>query len=320
MIGKEEVAILPLADLGAHPERVRLPDGYREIVTREAIGAPDGSFVLFRSFGAPELLALDVAARSTAALPLPAIATDLELTPNGSLAVAALRATGQVAIVPLPAGLADPALVTFLDASAVVPGQVELAPDGSRGVLFTSTESTEAFGVVELGATPSVRPLSILEKWVGTIGMSPDGSRAIVVHRPNPGSTVADLYERDVDVQHGYSVVDLEAGVAQLKLTGNVAPGEFVFAADGRHAAVTLRDDARRVYRVDAVDLGTLVTDSLELASAPEYAGALVNAEGDLADRIWVTQVHPAGRISFVDLAERAVRTATGYELNSDVD
>ena len=81
--------------------------------------------------------------------------------------------------------------------------------------------------------------------------------------------------------------------------------------------AVTLRSDAHRSYRVDALDLHSLVVSTLDLASAPQFAGAL-GGGGDA--RVWVTQEHPAGRISFVDLAARTVRTATGYELNADID
>jgi hypothetical protein len=169
-------------------------------------------------------------------------------------------------------------------------------------------------------AVPTVRTFDYLSKWIQTIGIAPDGEHAMVIHRPNPGSTVADLYERSVDTQNGYSIVDLRQEFAQLKLTGTVQPKELVFSADGIHAAVTLRDDGARIFRVDAIDLGTLVADTLDLASAPEYAGALTSQETELADRIWVTQVHPAGRISFVDLEERSVRTATGYELNSDIE
>ncbi len=323
VVGKEEVAAIDLGTLdeALTAERIFLPEGYREIVTREAIPAPDGSFVLFRSLAAPELALLDVAERQVATLALPALATDVDLAEDGTFAVAALRASSQLAVIPLPGALTVPGSVALLDATGVVPGQVELSLDGRFAVTFTNSEDSETFGLVDLAApAPAVELFPWLEKWIDAVGLGPDGRTAVVVHRPNPGSTVADLYERDVDVQQGYSVVDLEGGFAQLKLTGTVRPGEFVFSQDGRHAAVTLRDDRTRTYRVDAVDLETLVAATLPLASAPEYAGALTSAEPDLADRVWVTQVHPAGRISFVDLEERSVRTATGYELNSDVD
>jgi hypothetical protein len=187
-------------------------------------------------------------------------------------------------------------------------------------VVFSSTDDSETVGRVSLtAAAPEVEVFGFLQKWIRTVGLAADGKTAIVIHRPNPGSTVADTYERDVDQAQGYSVLDLSRGIAQLTLTQDIPPREAVFAPDGLHAAVTLRDDRNQVYRVDAIDLTTLVTGSLPLGSAPEFAGAMP-AGATRGDRIWVTQAHPAGRISFVDLADRAVRTATGFELNADID
>lgn len=323
VVGSEEVAFLDLDALtGEAPvERLRLPEGFRDLTTREALPTPDGHWVIFRSFATDALWVLDVDARRGFEVPLPAAATDVDLAADGSFAALALRSIDEVAILPMPAALSDPALLQRFPTGGLVAGQLELSGDGRFVLAFTNAEPNEAFGLLDLqAAAPAMRPFDVLEKWVRTIGLGPDGRTAIVVHRPNPDSTIADAYERRVDQQQGYSIVDLDAGVAQLKLTGTVAPGEVVFAADGLHAGVTLRDDATRTFQLDAVSLDTLVARTLTLASAPEFAGALVGGDTTPNDRVFVTQVHPAGRISFVDLASGRVRTATGYELNADVD
>jgi hypothetical protein len=331
VVGKSEIAVVDLlaSPLDGLPHRVALPAAYTELSTREAVAPPSGDYVLVRSLATHDLGVFDVKHRLFSTLTLPAAPTDLDIDETGTVAIAVLRETSQVAWFPLPAALTNPALVRTVDASLpghdcaagvdpclVAPGQAVLSPDGTLAAVFTNARASETFGTLSL-ATGAFRVFDGLEKLVRDIGLSPDGRSAVVLHRPEAGSTVADAYERQVDQSEGYSLVDLSAGLAQLKLTDDVPPLEFVFARDGSHAAVTLRSDVKRTYRIDALDLRTLVVSTLDLASAPQFTGALGSDAGDA--RVWVTQAHPAGRISFVDLSARTVRTATGYELNAEI-
>lgn len=325
ILGQRELVILPLAE-DPTPVRVRLGDDYTELTGREALAPPGGQSVLVRSIASPKLAVFNVEGRSFSDIELPAVASDLDLTKDGLHAVAVLRATSQIMRFPLAspdeAMLIDVALPATdctppVTPCVVAPGQAVLTPDGKGAAVFTNARKSESFGWVDFD-TGDFRAFSELQKLVRTIGISPAGTHAIVLHRADPTSTVSDSYERLVDRSEGYSIVDLGSDAAQLKLTDQVAPVEFVWAADGRHAAVTLRNDGGRTYRVDAIDLERLVVASLDLASAPEYAGPLPGGSADA--RVWVTQEHSAGRISFVDLAKRTVRTATGYELNAEIE
>jgi hypothetical protein len=76
---------------------------------------------------------------------------------------------------------------------------------------------------------------------------------------------------------------------------------------------VLLRDDAAGVRRVDLVDLRTFIVDALELGSPPEGAGWV-----DATAKIFVSQEHPTGRITFIDQAGN-VETVTGHRLNDAV-
>lgn len=329
IVGQAEIAVLDLTNPAARPvpERIVLPDEYASLAVREAIAPPGGAVVLLRSLATKDVGVFDVATRRLSRLSLPAAPSDLDLSDDGTLAFAVLRETSQVAWFPVPAALTDPTKVVVKDVAltahdcapltvpcAVAPGQAVLSPDGTHAALFTNARASESFGWLTL-ATGRLVTYDRLEKLVRSLGIAPDGTHAIVLHRPEPGSTVSDPYERAVDQAEGYSIVDLAAGFSQLKLTDDVAPLEFVFSPTGSHAAVTLRRDTGRVFRVEAVDLSTLVTTTLQLASAPQFAGPLPGAGA----RVWVTQEHPAGRISFVDLAGRSVRTATGFELNAEI-
>lgn len=331
IVGKDELSVIDLnhPENQPIPDRIRIPEAFAEILTRKAVSPPGGEVVILRSLGHAGLAVFDVENRTHGDLSLPAPATDLDLADEGRLAVAVLRENSQVAWFPLPETLSDDSLVQV--AEVVLPGlgceespceaaagQAEVTPDGRFAALFTTARRSPGIAWFDF-ATGELASLWELQKEVRAVGIGPDGRSAIVLHRANPQSTLADLYERMVDRSEGYSIVDLERGHAQLKLTEQVAPKDVVFAPGSRHAAVTLRDDARRVFRVEAIDLSTLVTDVLHLASAPQFAGPMPGASGD-EDRVWVTQIHPAGRISIVSLGERAVRTATGYALNSRID
>jgi len=323
IVGSEEVAILDLRTIldpqaAPLPTRVPLPDAFLDPSTREALPVPGGAQLLIRSFVSTELLALDITSRTFTSITLPSPPTDLDLSIDGKLAVIALRSSDEVRWFPLPAGLTDPALTQSVSITELPAGQVALSPDSRFATVFTTAEASESMAWIEL-ASGQVTIFDRLQKWVREIGISPSGDQAIVLHRPNPDSTVADPYEREVDKDQGYSLVDLQGGFAQLKRTSGLAPAQVVFSPDGLHAGVTV--DGLGYGRLDTVDLRTLVTDTLRLASRPAFAGALpALASGEGADRVWVTQDHAVGRISFISLANKEQRTVTGFELNAEVN
>lgn len=328
VVGKEEIAVLSLA---AEPAatRIALPASFAEPSTREAVAAADGSFLLMRSLAAAEILVFDVAARTLATLPLPAPATDLDLSADGTLAAAVLRSSGQIAFLDLPAALGDPGAVRLYEAAlpaegceappcTTAAGQVELAADGSLAVLFSSAAPTESV-VAMRTADGSLLGTFHLEKRPAAVFLTPDATRAVIFLQADPGSTVSDPYEREVDRSEGYAVVDLEGGFSQLKLTGTRVPREVVFAPGDRWAAVSLREADGPGFGLDAIDLQSLLTTPLPLASAPEFLGPLPAENEETLHRIWVTQVHPAGRIGIARLDRRSIRHITGFELESEV-
>lgn len=316
--GKDEVAVIELVTEDARARRTRLPDAFAEVLGREIVAAPDGRYLLIRSFAEHGIGVLEVDTSTLSVIALPSIPTDLDLIPSGARAVVAMRAASEIAIVDLPEALSSSSAIRVFAVEGLVAGQLEVAADGRHAAAFSTQDDIERFGWIDLD-TGVTRAIDRLKKLVRQIGLSPDGKNAIVVHRPNAGSTVADSYERAVDLDEGYSVVDLETGDAQLKRTGGVPAQELVFSATGRTAALTLRLDAIAARRVEAVDLSTLVVDAYSLASAPEFAGSLPESPGSPSERFWVTQVHPAGRISFLDAEAKRISTATGFQLNAGI-
>src|SRR5690606_29560494 len=105
---------------------------------------------------------------------------------------------------------------------------VRLAADASFALLFTTAHPTESFGSLDL-ATGAWTVFDRIRKEVKTIAIAGDGQHALILHRRQPESTVADSYERQVDHADGYSVVELIGGLTQLVLTGDAAPRDAIF-------------------------------------------------------------------------------------------
>ncbi|MCB9650538.1 MAG: hypothetical protein H6730_28700 [Deltaproteobacteria bacterium] len=314
VVGKGSVthmALSRLAEDGYRPQRILLPPAFAEVIGREVVAQPGAPVLLMRSLGEAALAVVDVVSSTVAALPLPARATDLDLSPTGDFAVAALRGAGQVAVLPIPEILSSTAAMRLFPVSALSPGQVEVAADGAHAAVFTTADDDEVMGWLDL--TQGDLQVVALEKAVAAVAIGPDSSSALVVHRPVT-SSVADDYERMVDADEGYSLVDLGSGFVQLARTHGAPPQEVVFGASGRYAAVTVRDDDAGRHRVEAADFMTMVVRSHDLASTPRYAGALPDA-----DAVWIIQEHPAGRISVLDPAGDQLRTLTGFQLNAEI-
>ncbi len=302
-----------LSDPGYRPQRLVLPPAFAEVIGREVVATPGSDVLLMRSLGAPALGVFSVFSSTVAAVSLPGLATDLDLSADGRLAVVALRGRGQVGLLPLPEVLTATEAVRYIDVPAVSPGQVELSLDGLHAAVFSAQDGSERFGWLSLGSG-ELTVYDQIDKQVRSIVLSPDGLGAMVLHQADPDSSAADLYERAVDQDEGYSLVDLTSGFAQLKRTGAAPAVEVAFGASGRWAAVTVLDEVSGDHRVEAADLSTLIVHSLSLASAPRFLGALPSSE-----QVWITQVHPAGRISVFDLQSERLQTLTGFQLNAEI-
>jgi hypothetical protein len=322
VFAKSTVTVLELANPRQQPLPVRIPlpeAMAQDVASREVVATPDAQRVLLRSTTAPLLSSFDGTAFHS--VTLPEVATDVDLLPDGSGAVAALRTAGQLALIELPGDLETPAGIQYLAVPGASVGQVVLPPQtgGARfALVFTSVLNDESVTRVDFPAGTVTR--YPLEKRVDRVALSADGRTALIVHKPEPASTATDPYERAVDADEGYSVLDIASGYLQLRRTGKLAPAQLAFSASGGFIGVTLRSDPERRYAVDAVDLSTLVSRSVPLASPPAFAGGFAGDSEETHHRIFVSQLHPAGRISFVNLDDSRIRTVTGFTLNSRID
>lgn len=268
----------------------------------------DGLWAVAREVGRPELRIVSLVDGAATVVPLPAPPTDVDLV--GGRAFAVLRATSELAVVEVPAGTVE---LVALGGDPV--GSLVASPAGDRGLLFTNAEDLERLLVVDFATGEvTVRPI---EKGVRSIAFAPDGRTAIVLHSKRPGDPAsAPTVDELVDRSHGYSIVDLDAGMVKVVLT-TVAAGGVAFAPDGARAWIALDggDSDGALRRVDIVDLVTFAVEPFDLGSPPETVGVLPSV-----GVAFVAQRHPLGRVTFLPMTgEGPARTVTGFELESHI-
>jgi hypothetical protein len=134
---------------------------------------------------------------------------------------------------------------------------------------------------------------------------APDGEHAVVLLGQAPGS----------QKPGGFSLVPLKAALPPKIVGTDVLPASVGI---GEHEALITIDgkitNGPALHGVYLARFPELSTKLVTLAS-PTLSAALVPA----AAIGFVAQSHPEGRITFLDLANGAPRTITGFELSAQV-
>lgn len=298
-----EPGVAPTLDIGPAPE---------DPSAREVVVAPGGDFALVRLPDVAAVSVLEVSARRLTQVPLTSVPTDLDVSDDGSVAVAVLRDESAVAMLPLPDVTDDPEDIRVIPIEGELFGQAVHTAGSSRMTLFTTAVPQERLVVLDLD-TEEWFPVR-LRKTVRTVGIAPGGLTAIVIHDKLPGdpATAADLDER-IDREYGYSLVDLDSLFVRLQTTPT-NPEPFLLWEDGSHAFLALRDDSAGVRAVEAVDLEAFQVDTIHLPSPPVALGAVADT-----NQAFVAQEHKSGRITFIEIDSLATQTVTGFELGAEV-
>ena len=249
-------------------------------------------------------------------VPLASPPSDIDLAPDGSRVYAVLRDVSRLAVIDIPGDALDPAGVEVVDLAPATIGSLVVSRDGKRGLLFTNATLDPHITRVELERPGFPHVTWSLEKAVRAIGISPDGTTAIVLAAKAPGDpATAGSIDDYIARSFGYALLDLATGFAKLQLTP-VDPGPFAYAPDGSRAYVALDGGdtltATRALQVVATQSG--VVQTLPLGSPPSGVGIVPGA-----GQAFVAQRHPLGRMSFIALVTSAVRTVTGFDLNSQI-
>jgi len=278
----------------------------------EVVITPDGQYALARWSNLPLFRAVDLATGDLTDTPLSGPPTDLDLTPSGDTLLAVIRSQSELALVDVPADIGDASAVETLDCTPLTVGSAQITEDGDQALLYTNASNVKSITLVDL--ITHERRTAILRKGIRWVALAPDGTSALVLHNKVPGDPLpTDDFQTQLDKRYGFSLVDLESLFVKLQIT-DADPGAFAFSPDGLLVYLIVADPLAGLREVARLNLENFIVDSVAVGSHPVEIGAVVGT-----DKIYVSQEHNLGRISFIDVESSQVHTVTGFQLNSQI-
>jgi hypothetical protein len=302
--------------------------------TRDVSITSDGRFAVVRREGSSSVGVVDLGSGALTALALSGPVTDLDVTDDGARAVAVVRQTSEVAVIPLAGAAPAPGDVTHLTIAGETIGQAVLTARGATAVLYSNAVSSERITVLSLAASPPTwRTLRVHAPVLSVIATA-DGKGAVVLHPADntPIAGNADAGAGDGGAGHGsgdgaaasesmvtpvagaFSLLPLD-GTHPALIQATDAPIQAVAVSpEGDRTLITVRDDRQAIFGAYLGQFPTLAVQRYPLASPPIAAGVAATA-----GRGYVAQQHPDGRITLIALDSGDARTLTGYELGARV-
>lgn len=305
-VTQDGVAVVDLAGAPRVLRNVAVADDPNEDPgSRDVSVTPDGQLALIRREGSAAIGVVSLESGARVSVTLPGPATDLDLNDVGDRAVAVIRSTSQVALLPVPGVATQPATFSTVDVPGETIGSVSLAAGGDKGLLYTNASAVERVTILDLAAAPpTFRTVRLYAPVLGVFA-SPNAAHAVVLH-DRIGGTDPDA------ARSAFSLVPV-ASALPAKIVATSAPPTAVAVVDDR-AIVAERDDARGVYGAYVARFPQLMVERFELASPPIAVGVVPAAK-----RAFVAQEHADGRLTFIDLETGTARTLTGFELSARV-
>ena len=306
-------------------------DPLEDADTRDVSVTATGTAVVRRE-GSADVRIVDLHTSAAGVVTLSGPVTDLDVTPDGTRAVAVVRATSQVAVLPLATAVSQPTTIASETIAEQLVGSVVITPDGAQAILYSNAAETETLVVVNLasGTYRQVRVHALVLSVVPT----PDGQFAIVLHRqPSPttgtggsgGASPSDGGVKPADggvadagsaplLANAFSVIPLDGTRAGRIQETTAPPGAVAWAPGSDHALITVSDQKMHIYGAYLVGVPALDVTSIALASPPIATGVVAGA-----NRGYVAQSYSEGRITFIPFDQGPPQTLTGFDLGARV-
>jgi hypothetical protein len=239
--------------------------------------------------------------------------SDLELAPDGTFAMAALRDQSIALRIPVPDAFEKSEKVKAFPIKGEIVGTISIAPQSDAALIYTTAVDVERITRVSL--SDGKYKVVALRKTIKAVTIAPDGQTALIIHKKadgDPNQAGLDP-ETQINRSFGYSVLRIPTGDVKLEVTP-VEPTAFTMVPDGSFLFLLLRDDGNAVREVQKVEAKSFLITTIALGSPPISIGAVPKSQ-----RVFVNQDHPDGRITFIDWMTNDTRTVTGFELNSRI-
>jgi hypothetical protein len=282
----------------------------------------NGRFAVARREGSGEIILVDLESKVVRTRVLPGAITDLDLWHSGTketdpvYAFAVIRNNGSLVRLTIPDSFSPEGSTETWSYPQETIGSVSIGKAGKYALLYTTALSVPRVLVLPLQSI-AIEPLVVtVQKSIRAVALAPDEKTALILHTKALGNASAPglTLEEQLDRSYGYSVVNLSEGIAKLQLT-SAMPDPFVMTPDSTQAFVLLRDDASNVRLAERISLVSFKAVDFPLGSPPNGIGTLSTASG----KVFVSQIHSEGRISFINWNTDKVETVTGFALNGRI-
>lgn len=264
--------------------------------------APDGSYAVVRASAATKVATLSLPDGAREEVDLGGVVTDLDLTPDGSRAFAVIGGSARVVEVPIPLAGRAPTSFRSVELTGEAIGAIALNADASAGLVYSTVTGSTRVALLDVrpGAGPLTYRIQDLISPVTALFAAPDPRFAVTFQSAPAGSKRVGAF----------SLLSMQ-GTRVPKIVGtDAAPAQIAYARAGTTALVTVRSDSRSSFGAYVIALENQQVDFVPLQSPPLAAGVVAAAE-----RAYIAQSHPEGRITFVSLVDGQLQTLTGFEL-----
>jgi hypothetical protein len=330
VVTTDGVSVVELAGPVKVSRDVALTDDPNEDADTRDVSITPGGKAVVRREGQPAIRIVDLATGTAGTITLSGPVTDLDVTPDGTRAIAVVRDTSEIAIVPLATTSPDPNTVLRETIGTEVIGSAALTADGKQAILYSNAAASERLTVVDL-TTGTYRIVHVHAPVLSAIP-TPDGQYAVVLHRlaaatPDAGPPAVDGGARDAGsadagavapaalvAANAFSVIPLDGSRAGRIQETSAPPVAVALSPASDHALVTVRDDRGSVFGAYLVGIPGLDVTTLKLASPPIATGVVATT-----NRGYVAQSHPEGRITFIPFSGASPQTLTGFDLGARV-
>jgi len=230
------------------------------------------------------------------------VVTDLDLTRDGTRAVAVLGPKSEVALIPLPIAGADPASFPRIQLTGEAIGSVALNADESELAVYSTALATTRITLLEIGPGPSFtkKRTQDLISPVSALFAAPDPRFAVTFQDAANNSKKAGAF----------SLLSLKAPRVPKIVATDAEPAQIAFSPASDAALITVSSPQPATFGAYLIALANQQVDFVPLESPPLSAGVV-----PAAGRAYIAQSHPEGRITFVSLDTGELQSLTGFEL-----
>lgn len=280
-----------------------------DFAIRDALLLSDGETLVVRHQLRPALRVLHAGTGEVRDVEFDVPVTDLAALEGEGSVLVTLRESGELVVLDL---FDDAAMPVTLDLGESL-GRTLVAADTGRTLSFTTlgeVMETTRVALTDL-STGTVRIVDV-RKGVLAGALSPDGRSAILLHRRIALPVQAGLPEQELLARlPAWSIVDMEEGTTKLVAT-TWDPALVTFDTLGAWAMVLATDGQPGRNELSLLNLETLATRTRSFPLEPGFIGFLPGRSIG-----FVSEEHPLGRLTFLDLDRDETREVTGFELNA---